>query len=243
MRDPAHFLFFGQRQGANAFVLGSDETRHAHQVLRAKQGSVVRTTDGSGAVFECCIERVDRDGAHLSVRSSSVGPVVAPRVRCLIGLPERDAFETAIENLAALGVETIVPVETALCQDPWWQDKWARYELRFTAKMVAGCKQSLNPRLPSLLPPQGLDEALRESVGSVLVAQRDGRAAQELLPGPSGGSPEPLTCLVGPPGGLSADELATLSSISAQFVRLGHHRLRTELAATLLCGAVLALVP
>jgi RsmE family RNA methyltransferase len=49
---------------------------------------------------------------------------------------------------------------------------------------------------------------------------------------------EAVSCFVGPPGGFSPKEIDQLKSAGVMFVSLSKNRLRTELAAVLLCGMI-----
>jgi 16S rRNA U1498 N3-methylase RsmE len=49
-----------------------------------------------------------------------------------------------------------------------------------------------------------------------------------------------VSCLIGPPGGFSAEEKKTLESHTVLTVKIAQQRLRTELAAAVLCSRIMA---
>jgi RsmE family RNA methyltransferase len=101
--------------------------------------------------------------------------------------------------------------------------------------MIAGIKQSQNVWLPTLAKPTPLSESLAAAQGCpLLVADQNGLPLSSAVDAVRGASF--ASCFVGPPGGFSPDESAQILSAKAHHVALSENRLRTELAAVLLCG-------
>jgi 16S rRNA U1498 N3-methylase RsmE len=84
-----------------------------------------------------------------------------------------------------------------------------------------------------------LCEAVAECIGALIVADQDGKSLSdaEILPH------NRISCLVGPPGGLSDGESEFLKSYAAlpvTTVKIASARLRSELAAAALCSRIIA---
>jgi 16S rRNA (uracil1498-N3)-methyltransferase len=196
----------------------------------------VRVTDGRGSVYDCSVARQSGDGAQLSVKRTENKPRSAPEVRVCAGLCDKEEFGELVQNLAALGAASIVPVVCEYCQAPWWQ-AWEKQEARLRKKMIAGIKQARSAWLPQLAPPVSLRESLEAAKGCpVLVADDSG--APLLSSGERVRGAQFVSCFVGPPGGFSPKEMAQFASAGAGLVSLSENRLRTELAAVVLCAAV-----
>ena len=240
MTDPDHFLFFSSRIANGVAILDKEESRHVFSALRGSPGQTIRVTDGRGVVCECRISHGSATGAQAAVERIKVVPKATPEVRVCVGLPEKDEFEELAGNLASLGASMIVPMTCEYCQKPWWR-VWEKQESRLRNKMVAGIKQARAAWLPLLHSPQSFTDAIAESVGCpVLAADENGasldRGSHNLQ------QASLVSCFVGPPGGFSPKEIGALKSAGAVFVSLSGNRLRTQLAAVVLCGLVKSVI-
>lgn len=232
-----HFLFYSDRIENGTIVLDSEETHHAFSVLRAQQGHTIFVTDGKGHIFEAEVTAIDkRVCVAVAKRQRSQLPSL-PAVHFFIGLPEKDAFESALCGLIPLGVIQIVPVECSYCQKDWWSRNWEKHMARFIKKMVGSAKQSWNAWLPTLQKPVAFSSVMNAVKGALVVAHQDGERFDELR-GKMQPVPDTLCCFVGPPGGFSPQENEMFLKKGAHCVKLSEHRLRTELAATVLAGNV-----
>jgi 16S rRNA (uracil1498-N3)-methyltransferase len=237
MTHPDHFLFYCPHVDNGVALLDKEESRHVFSALRGAPGRTIRITDGSGTVYECRISHRSATGAQALVEQTTVFPKPTPELRVCVGLPDKDEFEELSANLAALGASVIVPMTCDYCQKPWWQE-WEKQEARLHHKMIAGIKQARSAWMPLLRRPQSFADTLAESEGCpVLAADQTGAP---LLPGAGHDLQRTsiISCFVGPPGAFSPEEIRALKSVGAGFVSLSENRLRTELAALLLCGLV-----
>jgi RsmE family RNA methyltransferase len=105
--------------------------------------------------------------------------------------------------------------------------------------MVVSMKQCLYPYIPRLDAPMPFLEAVAECVGMLIVADQQGKylSDAEIL------SHKKISCLVGPPGGLSDGEsefLKSYTAIPVTTVKIAPTRLRSELAVAALCSRVIA---
>lgn len=236
MTDPSHFLFFTSRVENGAAFLDKEECRHAFSVLRHSPGETMRITDGKGLFYECTIREQSSEGAQCAVVKTIPVPAPKKSVSVYAGIPEKEAFGELCESLAALGVSKIVPVECEYCQDRWWL-AWEKNATRFTKKMIAGIKQAKSAWLPLMSAPQPLAGALGSCAGTLmLAADESGVPFIDVIERIKNAAD--VSCFVGPPGGFSPKEIDALKSAGAILVSLSRNRLRTELAAVVLCGMI-----
>lgn len=237
MRDHHHFLFYARHAERDHVFLDADEAHHAATVLRLGKGDPFMATDGSGTLFTCSFESKTGQGLTGVIVERATVPRHSRRLRVLIGLPERAAFESLLVDLAALGVERITPIICSHCQKAWWENDWKKYRERLGGKMVSAMKQSLYPWLPVLDPPADL-AAAGESLGeNVLAADPEGipfRKAMAKIQTNAG----PLSAVVGPPGGFDTKELFALRERGAIPVKIAETRLTTELAAVVMSALI-----
>jgi 16S rRNA (uracil1498-N3)-methyltransferase len=237
MANPEHSLFFISHVDEKTAVFSEEERHHALSVLRKDPSGFIQATDGKGTIYTCSL----REGtAEAVVEALRIQPAPMPRIHAFIGIPDRDAFEEAVTNLAALGIVGITPMVCQYCQKKWWET-WEKHRERCHKKMVAGIKQSLNAWLPELKAPTEFDKVL-DTVRSFspkrcIVADADGMPLGPALDGLA--APTDTACFIGPPGGFSQNEKDELKSSGFVFVKIAHTRLRTELAAVILCAQAL----
>jgi 16S rRNA (uracil1498-N3)-methyltransferase len=237
MEKHEHSLFFVDAAEEGSVCFSREELRHALLALRMDARAPLKCTDGNGAIFSCVqtAETAVSGKARIVETLSALRP--QPQCAVFIGLPDRDAFEESLTNLAALGVDRIIPMVCRFCQHAWW-DRWDKYADRLRRKMIAGIKQSLNPWLPQLTQPQSFAQATgaMSDFQACLVADSTGMPLRQAVM-PLAGARQ-VACFVGPPGGFSPEELSILQTRASALVRIGPYRLRTELAAVVLCASV-----
>lgn len=233
-----HFHFFADDLSAEFTELDPLEANHAISVLRLKPGDRITLTDGIGHLAEGLVELSSkrRVTVHIEKRMTLSRPY--PDIRLCAGLPDRDAFERILLDATALGVWRIVPVVAQYCQKRWWENGWQKHAERFRQKAVTALKQSHTGYLPVVEKPRTCEEIATCAQGTLLVADSNGAALATLAPIDVH---SPITCLVGPPGGLSPKEISLLEQSGFHPVRLASGRLRTELAATTFCAQITGL--
>lgn len=198
-------------------TIDDDEAHHGLRVLRLQAGEQLRLADGAG---HSAAAEVVEASKRLVLR---VGPVEStPAERCAeltvaVAPPKGDRWTDLVRGLTELGVGTILPLRCARGErEPANLDR---------ARRIAGeaLKQSRRGWLPRLGPAIGIP-ALAAGGTRLIVGDPAGGP-------PRPGRPRPTTLVIGPEGGLTADELAALDAAGAERVRLAGPVLRIETAA------------
>lgn len=231
-----HFLFFHDNLDTETVKLDDTESRHMTSVLRLQCGANIAITNGKGCSATAVITTISRNTVAATITSRAQQPPVSPSVTMLLGMPERDAFETVLVNATALGIERIIPVTTDYSQSPWWASSWDKCVERFHQKMVVALKQSKQFFLPQLFAPVNLAQALTMVQGQLLVADSSGIPVFSVLSAEA--SHDSIVIAIGPPGGFSDEELDLFKTKGFTAVSIAKSRLRTELAATTLLSQI-----
>jgi 16S rRNA (uracil1498-N3)-methyltransferase len=197
----------------------------------------IQITDGNGIIYNCIISGTDTK--HLTASIIDFQRFTRTVfIHLLIALPDKDPFESAITECAALGVSRITPVIADHCQKPWWKYSWEKHYERFMTKITGAMKQSLSPFLPVLDDPVTLEESFSLCKSPILLADQNGipiiNAFQNI-------QSRALTCYIGPPGGFSDSEIVLFANKNAIKVKIGEPRFRTELAAVVLCSQLVGM--
>ena len=239
MRDSEHHLFYSDNITGNIVQLDNNESNHALAVLSVKSGQRIQITDGSGAIYECqCTNQ--KPPLSCEILKKTIVPKITPELTLLVGIPYKENFEIILEHATALGVARIVPLVMEHCRKPWWES-WDKQRQRFASKMVVSMKQCLYPYIPRLDAPTSLEKILDTCEKPLIVAEQNGKVLRD----EDISHHKKLSCLIGPPGGLSNNELTIIESYRQQnansilTVKIAPSRLRTELAATVLCSRII----
>lgn len=213
--------------------LPPDEAHYLARVRRAGPGDAVEVLDGAGG--HVLAEIVSVAGSTCRLRLGD--PVPAPRVPpvvLLLGLPDARAALDALTAASELGASTVVLVRCTRSQGG------APSPGRIDKVLRASQRQCGRPTPPEVVGPMGLVEALARPglpPGWVAVTE-DRHTPTSTSPSPSP-SPGGATILVGPEGGLTADEVSQARAFGLQPLSLGPWILRTETAVAAALARVL----
>jgi 16S rRNA (uracil1498-N3)-methyltransferase len=231
-----HHLFFATPLGDGTVILDGGESHHACSVLRAQPGDTLTATDGKGVIYTCAVETISSRACTARIVETQAMPRPKIAIHMHIGLPQREAFEAAIQALAPLAVSYITPVVCAHCQIQWWKNKWKKHNARFQRLAIASLKQSLSAYLPIIREPAAFENAVSHAEGVLVYGDSSGNKLDALAP--TLANAQSISCFVGPPGGFSNEEIQALKAKQARALRLSSLRLRTELAAAVMAAVV-----
>ncbi|MFN8037247.1 MAG: RsmE family RNA methyltransferase [Acidimicrobiia bacterium] len=201
-----------------------DDGHHLARVRRVAAGATLTAADGSGAWRSYRVVAVSRSGLRLvACAGRLLEPELTPRLSVAFALTKRDKPELVVQKLTELGVDVILPVttrRTVLRWDPARAEAAGDRLARVARGAAMQCRRARVPRIGAVA---GLSELAGRS--DLVVADRAGEQAGDLVA-------EGCTswCLVvGPEGGLDAEELAMLDA--APRLAVGPYVLRAETAA------------
>ena len=226
------------RCSAPVFALDDSEARHAAQVLRLGVGDRVEILDGQGGLIEAQIVSSSRKSVEVQVIARRTQPRTGPGVVLFQALLKGKAFETVLEKAVELGVEQVILLDTERCVAQVPPSEVGRKQALWTQTLIEASKQSRNARLPELLGPMSVREALRPwaavSGNPLFVASLEpgvpplGRVLSATV---SGAPRHRLGVAIGPEGDFTPGELEEFRSAGAHPVSLGPLILRAETAA------------
>ena len=217
--------------------LDGPEGRHAATVMRLRTGEPVELVDGRGRRGVGVVEAAQRDA--LDVRIDAVREDPAPALQCIVvqALLKGEHGELAIDQLTQVGVDRIVPwaSQHALVGS----DRQAKVLSRLRQHVVSAGKQARLSRFPEVADVASTDAvaALVAAVDVAIVLHESATTPLDAIALPVAGS---VLLVVGPEGGLSESERATLAEAGAHEALLGPSVLRGSLAGSVAAGIVLA---
>lgn len=241
-------------------TLGEDEVRHM-RVRRIDVGATVALVDGQGARATGLVVRVVKRNATVEVHAASVES--APRgVHLLLPVADKERMLMLAEKATELGASSWRPVIFRRSRSVTARGEGPMFTQKVVARMTGALEQSGSAWLPMIFPdatieraiaaaPEGLRVVLDAGAPSLARVLRDAFAVappgSAFSASPADGAEAstghvPVIVVVGPEGGIEADELDQL--VAAGFVRasIGGSILRFETAAVAALGVVQSLI-
>jgi 16S rRNA (uracil1498-N3)-methyltransferase len=210
--------------------LRGDEARHLTRVLRVEPGQRYEISDNQQAwLAEIAEARGERVVFHAIELLASVPLPVA--VTVCAGLIKFDRFEWAIEKATELGVERIVPVETARSEKGLFAAARKRAE-RWQRIARESSQQSRRVSAPEIAPAVRLEQCFSEPVDfRYFLDEAGGIPLLQALPAERGQSAR-VALLAGPEGGWTDAEREAAVRSGWQAASLSPLVLRAETAIT-----------
>jgi 16S rRNA (uracil1498-N3)-methyltransferase len=211
---------------------------HAIRVVRLAVGDALTLFAGAGGEYAATIARIDKRGA--AVRIDGYAPVEresALRITLAQAITANDAMDYALRKATELGVAEIAPLISARSAPLPAGDRGDKRHAHWRQVAIAACEQCGRNRVPEVRAPQALAEWLRGWRGGGVVFVPGAGRGLAALPAPAA----PFALLIGPEGGLAADEIGGALRAGFTAVQLGPRVLRAETAAVAALAAVHAL--
>ncbi len=229
---------FGPGDAAAPVRLEGAEAHHAAVVRRISAGERVRVTDGRGAYVEGTVLAADRRCVEVAVQARGTAPAPDLRLTVVQAVPKRERAELAVQGLAEVGVDRVIPWAAERSQARASGERGERLVTKWRAWAHEASKQARRSWFCEVAEVADTAEVARllaaADVGAVLHEAAERRLAE--LPVPARGE---LVLVVGPEGGIGEAELDRLGGPAAA-VRLGDTVLRTSTAGPVAAGVVLA---
>jgi 16S rRNA (uracil1498-N3)-methyltransferase len=204
--------------GVGELVITGAEAHHGRTVLRLRVGDAVRIADGAGCAAEGTINAVERDFLRIQLEQVVRLPEDPARLLSVVVAPPKgDRLADMVRGLTELGVGTI---RLLACERGERLPGNMERLQRVSAEALKQCQRSHLPRLG----PTATIQTLAAAGDELIVLDRTGSA-------PRYATPRPITVVIGPEGGLTANEVADLLAVGAVAVRVAGPILRIETAA------------
>ncbi len=230
---------------SDVVAIPQPQARQIARVLRLAPGDQIVALDDTGVEYEVVLTDVDAKGASGKVvdRRPALGE---PQRRIVLyqALLKSDRFELVLQKCTELGVSAFVPFvsgrtvvrERAKGHTRSRVDRWLRI-------VTEAAEQSRRGRIPTILDPVTLQEAVEGASGTTIMPWEDERDSglrttiSQALTEADGASD--VAIIVGPEGGFAEDEVDFAREHGVRVVNLGRRILRAETAAIAAVSAVL----
>lgn len=221
-------LYCPQSLTAQATVaLESEAAHYVGTVLRMRAGDHLTLFNGEDGEFSAVIIHADRKSVTVQLAdplAATADPLLP--IHLGLGISRGERMDYAIQKATEAGVTSITPLVTERCEVKIKGDRVDNRLKHWERVAISACEQSGRCRIPIVSAPVELSSWLQqERAGASFVLDHRGSAGF-----PQQSSPEAVTLLIGPEGGLSEGEINAALASGFQAVRLGPRVLRTETA-------------
>jgi 16S rRNA (uracil1498-N3)-methyltransferase len=208
-------------------TLSEAATGHLVRVLRLGVGDGVVLFNGDGRDYDARLVAVAKRGAEAEVTGMREPANESPLAITLAqGIARGEKMDLVLQKATELGVAAFVPINTERTEVKLDAERAAKRLAHWQGVLVAACEQSGRARVPALAAPVALAHwAGAAPAGLKLMLDPEGELTLAALP-----ATDAVTLVVGPEGGLSERDLATLRAAGFRGLRLGPRILRTETA-------------
>jgi 16S rRNA (uracil1498-N3)-methyltransferase len=210
-------------------LLTGDEGRHAAVVRRLRSGEVIMIGDGRGRGVRAVVVEVRKSGLVVEVADHLTVP---EGPRCLVAaqaLAKGDRSELAVEMMTEMGVNEIVPWQASRSIVRWSSERAARSLAKWRSAAREATKQSRRLNVPQVselvTTPQLAQRAA--SADLALLLHEEAKESITEVDLPAAGT---VLIIIGPEGGISAEEQSELTQAGARPVSISDAVLRTSTA-------------
>lgn len=214
---------------ASQVQLSDDAAGHIGRVLRMQVGQQITLFDGSDYEYLTEITEVSKKNVTVRIQDQQQSSVESPLDIHLGQVISRgDKMEFTIQKSVELGVNTITPLISERCGVKLDKKRFEKKLHQWQKIAISACEQCGRNRVPQIRPIMSLEEWCQEEY-SGLKLNLHPRAPYSIntLPQPV----KQVKLLIGPEGGLSADEIDMTTNYHFEQTLLGPRVLRTETAA------------
>jgi len=237
---PPLFLFADAAAPGDIIALAGPEGHHAADVKRLRVGESVLLTDGAGTLMHGTVAAVRRGEVDVALSGVERFDPPQPRITVVQALAKGGRDEDAIEAMTEVGVDEFVGWQASRSIAKWTD----RTQTRWESTVRAAAKQSRRWWWPTVSGPATTPDIADRCFGAALAIVLHEGATTPLtaveLAAPVSPPQDDLVIVVGPEGGISRDELATLAAAGAHAVRLGDTVMRSSTAGVAAACVILA---
>jgi 16S rRNA (uracil1498-N3)-methyltransferase len=217
---------------AGELTITGDEHHYLHRVRRARVGDAVELVDGEGMRAAAVIETITADATIVRAEAPAAVVALPPHIRVLLPLIKGDRMDTCLEKLVEVGADEIVLWPAARAVVRLEPDRRDARVAKYRAALQAAARQCGRAAVPVISAADSLAAALAALPAGARVLLDPGadRAPMPSSRGARMQTPDDVTVISGPEGGLAPDELDTLATAGFAAHGLGPRILRAETA-------------
>ena len=207
------------------------------RVLRLKPGAHLILFNGAGGEFHAILEYMDKHTATARVEKYVAREAESfLKITLAQSIAKGERMDYSLQKATELGIDSILPLITQRSVVRLSNDQLAKRLLHWQRVVISACEQCGRNRIPGILTPLNYLDWLqiRPQDEMALVLNPDATKSLSQLSPPTGS----ITLLIGPEGGLTADEISAAKVAGFIDICMGPRILRTETAGVAALAAL-----
>ncbi|MCC8616707.1 16S rRNA (uracil(1498)-N(3))-methyltransferase [Xanthomonas vesicatoria] len=221
-------------------TLPEESANHLLRVLRLREGDACILFNGDGSDYHARITVAGKREARALVERADMLSNESPlRITLLQGIARGEKMDLILQKATELGVTAIVPVNAERTEVKLDAARTEKRVAHWRNVVVSACEQSGRARVPTVAAPLGLQEAAQTSDPQVRRLTLDPQGEHRLST-LRADVEQGLIVAIGPEGGWSPRDRATLADAGFTGLQLGPRILRTETAGLAAIAALQA---
>jgi 16S rRNA (uracil1498-N3)-methyltransferase len=210
-------------------VLDGKEGRHAAVVRRIQPREMIMIADGRGRGVRGRVVEARPSSVVVEVAHYLAAPAESRRFVAVQALAKGDRSELALEMMTEMGVTEIVPWQASRSIVRWSEERGVRSLGKWRSTVREAAKQSRRLTVPKVSEAVSTRQLAQRVAGSDLALLLHEEVAESIaeVDLPEAGT---ILIVIGPEGGISADELSELTRAGARPVSISDAVLRTSTA-------------
>ncbi len=208
--------------------INGQTAHYLSRVLRFKKGHLFHAFNGKGGEYICEITHVDKKSLQFKIlRFLNIDKESPLAITLLQAISKGDRMTYAIQKAVELGVAEIYPVITAHCEISLKGIQAEKKLSHWQTIANSACEQCGRNRIVRIKPITALKKILPtlESEYKLLLDTQSNTSISKITK-----QPDSVSLLIGPEGGLHADEIKYALTHGFHTMRMGPRILRTETA-------------
>lgn len=201
--------------------------QHLVKVLRLNEGDKIEVFNGKGSRFSAAFKNVSKKQADIHLLNTLDATPESPlHTHMGLVMSKGDRFDYALQKATEMGVTSITPLTSERCDLRLNAERAEKKSRHWQGIVESACEQSYRDTLPILYPIKSLQDWVTAQDSDIQLIFHT--AANE--PTWPEHSPQSVSFLVGPEGGLSDAEVNIAHENDFISWQLGPRILRTETA-------------
>ena len=208
--------------------LDDNAANHVGRVLRMQAGQALLLFNGDGQDYRATLTEAGKKHVQVAVTEAGKNETESPlRVVLAQTLSKGDRMDYAVQKAVEMGVSEIVPLTTERCDVKLKGDREDKRLRHWQQVAISAAEQCGRARVPDIQPVMTVQQWLEHARACdlrLVLHHRTERSLNTLE------KPSSIALMIGPEGGLTAEEIALAEDNGFLPVALGPRVLRTETA-------------
>lgn len=213
--------------GQTVVELTNSAANHVGKVLRMRPEEPLILFDGEGNAFQGRVESVSKKTVAVFLENKLNNPVESPlNIHLGQSLSRGERMDYAIQKATEMGVTEITPLFSERCEVKLSRERQEKRIRHWQQVAISACEQCGRNRVPVIYAAMSVDEWMAQQATDLKFVLH--HRTERKLEGYD--KPASASLLVGPEGGLTADEIQRAETTGFNALALGPRVLRTETA-------------